>query len=155
MHSIWRLLPSEDGTFEIIMLALTGAMGVRLTQIRLVSGLAPLVYRRSFTQQRLLCSSALLSPSWWAGPLARGYHCLKYQHQSHSLRLTDPTPTFLHGRAIQCHMDTLAERLRRRSAKPMGSPRVGSNPTGVDLLTRRIFCCTSDVANTREWKSYR
>ena len=27
----------------------------------------------------------------------------------------------------------LAERLRRRPAKPMGSPRVGSNPTGVDL----------------------
>ena len=30
--------------------------------------------------------------------------------------------------------DTLAERLRRRPAKPMGSPRVGSNPTGV------VFC---------------
>ena len=29
------------------------------------------------------------------------------------------------------HRDTLAERLRRRPAKPMGSPRVGSNPTGV------------------------
>ena len=28
--------------------------------------------------------------------------------------------------------DTLAERLRRRPAKPMGSARVGSNPTGVD-----------------------
>ena len=27
--------------------------------------------------------------------------------------------------------DTLAEWLRRRPAKPMGSPRVGSNPTGV------------------------
>ena len=27
--------------------------------------------------------------------------------------------------------DTLAERSRRRPAKPMGSPRVGSNPTGV------------------------
>ena len=33
--------------------------------------------------------------------------------------------------------DTLAERLRRRPAKPMGSPRVGSNPTGVDLLQYR------------------
>ena len=32
-----------------------------------------------------------------------------------------------------CAEDTLAERLRRRPAKPMGSPRVGSNPTGVDL----------------------
>ena len=29
--------------------------------------------------------------------------------------------------------DTLAERLRRRPAKPMGSPRVGSNPTGVEI----------------------
>ena len=29
--------------------------------------------------------------------------------------------------------DTLAERLRRRPAKPMGPPRVGSNPIGVDL----------------------
>ena len=31
------------------------------------------------------------------------------------------------------NMDTLAEWLRRRPAKPMGSPRVGSNPTGVDV----------------------
>ena len=30
--------------------------------------------------------------------------------------------------------DTLAEWLRRRPAKPMGSPRVGSNPTGVDFV---------------------
>ena len=29
------------------------------------------------------------------------------------------------------HRYTLAEWLRRRPAKPMGSPRVGSNPTGV------------------------
>ena len=29
--------------------------------------------------------------------------------------------------------DTLAEWLRRRSAKPMGSPRVGSNLTGVAI----------------------
>ena len=40
---------------------------------------------------------------------------------------------------ISCYLvlriirDTLAERLRRRPAKPMGSPRVGSNPTGVVL----------------------
>ena len=32
--------------------------------------------------------------------------------------------------------DTLAERLRRRPAKPMGSPRVGSNPTGVDVCEK-------------------
>ena len=30
--------------------------------------------------------------------------------------------------------DTLAEWLRRRPAKPMGSPRVGSNPIGVVFL---------------------
>ena len=32
-----------------------------------------------------------------------------------------------------CNNDTLAEWLRRRPAKPMGSPCVGSNPTGVAL----------------------
>ena len=31
--------------------------------------------------------------------------------------------------------DTLAEWLRCQPAKPMGSPRVGSNPTGVEFLT--------------------
>ena len=36
-----------------------------------------------------------------------------------------------------CFKDTLAERLRRRPAKPMGSARVGSNPTGVDWLYTR------------------
>ncbi len=41
----------------------------------------------------------------------------------------------------QTPSDTLAERLTRRPAKPMGSPRVGSNPTGVvfhrpDLLSQ-------------------
>ena len=35
---------------------------------------------------------------------------------------------------LACYKDTLAEWLRRRPAKPMGSPRVGSNPTGVDCL---------------------
>ena len=34
-------------------------------------------------------------------------------------------------------MDILAEWLRRRPAKPMGSPRVGSNPTGV-VMRRRL-----------------
>jgi hypothetical protein len=33
--------------------------------------------------------------------------------------------------------DTLAEWLRRRPAKPMGSPRVGSNPTGVAVPKRK------------------
>ena len=32
---------------------------------------------------------------------------------------------------LEVIMDTLAEWLRRRPAKPMGSPRVGSSPTGV------------------------
>ena len=34
--------------------------------------------------------------------------------------------------------DTLAERLKRRPAKPMGSPRVGSNPTGVVFVARSM-----------------
>ena len=34
--------------------------------------------------------------------------------------------------------DTLAERLRRRPAKPMGSPRVGSNPTGVAFVSLQM-----------------
>ena len=38
--------------------------------------------------------------------------------------------------------DTLAERLRRRPAKPMGSPRVGSNPTGV-VLIYGVHCTTA------------
>ena len=37
----------------------------------------------------------------------------------------------IRSRMISVFNDTLAERLRRRPAKPMGSPRVGSNPTGV------------------------
>ena len=38
-------------------------------------------------------------------------------------------------RGSYLHRDTLAEWLRRRPAKPMGSPRVGSNPTGVVMAT--------------------
>ena len=35
------------------------------------------------------------------------------------------------SRIVSLFNDTLAERLRRRPAKPMGSPRVGTSPTGV------------------------
>ena len=35
---------------------------------------------------------------------------------------------------ITKHVDTLAEWLRRRPAKPVGSARVGSNPTGVVFI---------------------
>ena len=41
-------------------------------------------------------------------------------------------------------MDALAEWLRRRPAKPMGSPRVGSNPTGV-AAHRTAFLSLSPV----------
>ena len=44
------------------------------------------------------------------------------------------------GHGCQKSDDTLAEWLRRRPAKPMGSPRVGSNPTGV------VCCQTSRLA---------
>ena len=39
-------------------------------------------------------------------------------------------------------VDTLAEWLRRRPAKPVGSARVGSNPTGVASLN---FCVLSTL----------
>ena len=42
-------------------------------------------------------------------------------------------PTASAAAVAGANKDTLAERLRRRPAKPMGSPGVGSNPTGVDL----------------------
>ena len=42
--------------------------------------------------------------------------------------------TWLDFRSSLVTSDTLAEWLRRRPAKPMGSPRVGSNPTGVETL---------------------
>ena len=46
--------------------------------------------------------------------------------------------------------DTLAERLRRRPAKPMGSPRVGSNPTGVDSLKQKHDNRSTLVLATRQ-----
>ena len=49
--------------------------------------------------------------------------------------------------------DTLAERLRRRPAKPMGSPRVGSNPTGVVWQWRGK--CWSDLSgHTSRYRSH-
>ena len=39
--------------------------------------------------------------------------------------------------------DTLAEWLRRGPAKPMGSPRVGSNPTGVEFADLRCGAITA------------
>ena len=53
-------------------------------------------------------------------------------------------PESLHARVMSVDSvmstDTLAEWLRRRPAKPMGSPRVGSNPTGVDWLAAELMC---------------
>ena len=46
-------------------------------------------------------------------------------------------------------MDTLAEWLRRRPAEPMGSPRVGSNPTGVDGIA-----CGRDEKGERKKKLF-
>ena len=51
---------------------------------------------------------------------------------SHEPRKLTEEVSSLDLRLLTCGAeDTLAERLRRRPAKPMGSPRVGSNPTGV------------------------
>ena len=47
---------------------------------------------------------------------------------------TDSHMTAWTSMQLTCFVeDTLAERLRRQPAKPMGSPHVDSNPTGVDL----------------------
>ena len=52
--------------------------------------------------------------------------------QSQSRHASTPVKTHRWANIMESN-DTLAERLRRRPAKPMGSPRVGSNPTGVVL----------------------
>ena len=43
-------------------------------------------------------------------------------------------------------MDILAERLRRRPAKPMGSPRVGSNPRELYIILRYFGSSTKGNA---------
>ena len=62
-------------------------------------------------------------------------------------------PESLHARATSVDSvmstDTLAEWLRRRPAKPMGSPRVGSNPTGVVSLMHSIAMPNMRGANPR------
>ena len=47
--------------------------------------------------------------------------------------------------------DTLAEWLRRRPAKPMGSPRAGSNPTGVAGVAAPAPRVTADHRETHKW----
>ena len=55
----------------------------------------------------------------------------------------------LECRALLKDQDTLAEWLRRRPAKPMGSPRVGSNPTGVAcLISLSIFSYHLDFSSS-------
>ena len=63
----------------------------------------------------------------------------------HPVRWFLPHAPFYLALPVQGDKDTLAERLRRRPAKPMGSPRVGSNPTGVDVAgqwgARPVIAC--------------
>ena len=63
----------------------------------------------------------------------------------HSVRWFLPHAPFYLALPVQGDKDTLAERSRRRPAKPMGSPRVGSNPTGVDVAgqwrARSVIAC--------------
>ena len=54
----------------------------------------------------------------WKGARVFPLRSARNKYNSYTLQRTHPD-------------DTLAEWLRRRPAKPMGSPRVGSNPTGV------------------------
>ena len=49
---------------------------------------------------------------------------------------------------LSSFFDTLAEWLRRRPAKPMGSSRVGSNPIGVVL---RVMHVTVTVCSISVW----
>ena len=68
-------------------------------------------------------------------------------------------PAFSHNLVRKCNTkaskDTLAERLRRRPAKPMGSPRVGSNPTGVVFFQVRaaIASAQEEYKNTCDCSS--
>ena len=88
------------------------------------------------------CSPCLLSTSWlcWVkNPLHPLQARLRGQTRPPGLKHERSTvcrgqktlPQKLAQQLLPLAEDTLAERLRRRSAKPMGSPRVGSNPTGV------------------------
>ena len=52
-------------------------------------------------------------------------------------------------------MDTLAERPRRRPAKPMGSPRMGSNPTGVALSFFYFWQFAHSDAGGNIWRQLR
>lgn len=52
------------------------------------------------------------------------------------------------GKSGPEQMDTLAEWLRRRPAKPMGSARVGSNPTGVVFHFLSYFQATTNATTT-------
>ena len=56
---------------------------------------------------------------------------------------------YLVARHWQWSVDTLAEWLRRRPAKPVGSARVGSNPTGVGFrlshATGQKLCLSRDL----------
>ena len=64
----------------------------------------------------------------------------------HLLRYSPVLPLLPQLSRHQTDMDTLAEWLRRRPAKPMGSPRVGSNPTGVVCRTMCwTMCWTCDL----------
>ena len=55
-----------------------------------------------------------------------------------AMNATYPLPIAIYKFVIPADaQDTLAEQLRRRPAKPIGSPRVGSNPTGAARATIR------------------
>ena len=60
--------------------------------------------------------------------IPKSQHALRTKRTELSFSPMEYSWMFLHD------MDTLAEWSRRQPAKPMGSPRVGSNPTGVDFL---------------------
>ena len=63
--------------------------------------------------------------------------CLQYRIYSIRLEKAEPRRELWHGGDSRLHDDEVAEWLRRWTANPMGSARVGSNPILVELFDGR------------------
>ena len=60
---------------------------------------------------------------------------------------SDVVGFFFDKRKDTARRDTVAERLRRRPAKPLGSARVGSNPIGVVLNDWKLLIIITILQN--------
>ena len=86
---------------------------------------------RSFCQRVLTFMPAATQDAWSSASQASLHGSLLSVSACNDGRLASCKARIMLGRPAS---DTLAEWLRRRPAKPMGSPRAGSNPAGVALL---------------------